>query len=223
VFADTLRVALRAAAETDGLVVPTVGEALQAAGYDRDFSLLFPDPAPVGAHDPAAAGSVGIVGRLVRVAPGVRLDLNGVVKSRTVDEALRLLPAPGFVSAGGDLAAHGGLSVELPDGGVVSLRRGALATSGTVKRTWLRGGRLQHHLIDPRSGRPSVSRWAQVTACGATCLAADVAAKAGFLLDADGPGWLDERRIPARFIDRSGHATLNRVWAESMGEARACI
>jgi thiamine biosynthesis lipoprotein len=222
-FAETLRVALSAAAETDGLVVPTVGAALEAAGYTRDFSLLDPDPEPAGAPRPAVDGSVEILGRLVRVAPGAQLDLNGVVKSRTVDEALALLPAPGFVSAGGDLGAHGEMTVALPDGGAVWLRRGALATSGTVKRNWVRGGRVQHHLIDPRTGRPAATRWAQVTACGATCLAADVAAKVGFLLDADGPGWLDDRGIPARFLDRNGHATLNRVWSGSMREAAACI
>jgi thiamine biosynthesis lipoprotein len=223
VFAETLRIALSAAAETDGLVVPSVGAALEAAGYTRDFSLLDPDPEPAGAARPAVSGSVVVLGRFVRVAAGVQLDLNGVVKSRTVDEALALLPPPGFVSAGGDLAAHGELTVALPDGDVVSLRRGALATSGTVKRNWVRGGVVQHHLIDPRTGRPAATRWAQVTACGATCLAADVAAKAGFLLDADGPGWLDDRGIPARFIDRSGHATVNRVWSDSMREAAACI
>jgi thiamine biosynthesis lipoprotein len=223
VFAETLRAALAAEAETDGMVVPTIGGALEAAGYTRDFSLLEPDPDPPGDPRPAVPGSVSLLGRLVRVAPGVQLDLNGVVKSRTVDEALTMLPAPGFVSAGGDLASHGEVSVGLPDGEVVALRRGALATSGTVKRHWLRAGRLQHHLIDARSGRPAMSRWTQVTACGATCLAADVAAKAGFFLDADGPGWLDEREIPARFVDGKGGVTVNRAWSDSMREAPACI
>ena len=37
-FADTLRVALSAAEETGGLVVPTAGAALEAAGYTRDFA-----------------------------------------------------------------------------------------------------------------------------------------------------------------------------------------
>jgi FAD:protein FMN transferase len=223
VFAETLRVALAAAAETDGMVVPTVGAALEAAGYTRDFSLLDPDLDPADAPRPSVDGSVEVLGRLVRVAPGVQLDLNGVVKSRTVDEALALLPATGFVSAGGDIAAHGEMTVALPDGGAVSLRRGALATSGTVKRNWVRGGRVQHHLIDPRTGLPAATCWAQVTACGATCLAADVAAKAGFLLGADGPGWLDDRGLPARFIDVNGHATVNRAWSGSMREVAACI
>jgi thiamine biosynthesis lipoprotein len=221
-FADTLRVALSAAAETSGMVVPTAGAALEAAGYTRDFSLLAPDSEPPAEPEPADAGSVELLGRLVRVRLGVKLDLNGVVKSLAVDDALALLSGDGFVSAGGDLAARGELTVALPDGDAVALRRGALATSGSVERKWLRAGRVQHHLIDPRTGRPATTPWAQVTACGATCLAADVAAKAGFLLGDDGPGWLDARGVPARFLEPNGRAIVNRTWSDTMREALAC-
>jgi len=33
----------------------------------------------------------------------------------------------------------------------------AVATSTTARRRWTRHGALQHHLIDPRTGRPSAS------------------------------------------------------------------
>ena len=42
-FVDMLALALDAARETDGLVDPRVGGALEAAGYDRDFSALEAD------------------------------------------------------------------------------------------------------------------------------------------------------------------------------------
>jgi thiamine biosynthesis lipoprotein len=116
------------------------------------------------------------------------------------------------VAAGGDLASRRELDVELPGGGAVRLVSGGLATSGRTKRRWLRGGSEQHHLIDPRTGRPSTSRWDEVTACGGTCLAADVAAKAAFLLDGDGPDWLDERGLPGRFV-AGGRVHENRSWA----------
>ena len=38
--------ALAIAADTDGLVDPTVGGALEALGYARDFALIGDDPAP---------------------------------------------------------------------------------------------------------------------------------------------------------------------------------
>jgi len=220
-FAETLRVALLATEETDGLVDPTLGAALEAAGYTSDSSILAPDPEPP--TTPPASSPVLALGRIVRLPEGVKVDLNGVVKSLAVDDALALISGEGFVSAGGDLAARGELSVALPGGGVVSLRRGALATSGTSKRWWLRGGHVQHHLIDPRIGLPAASPWAQVTACGASCLAADIAAKAGFLLGERGPKWLDARGIPARFLTADADITTNETWRDSMLEAVSCI
>jgi FAD:protein FMN transferase len=220
-FADTLRVALNAAEDTQGVVQPTLGAALESAGYTRDSSLLAADPQPPG--PPRASSPVLALGRLVGLRPGVKLDLNGVVKSLAVDDALALLSGEGFVSAGGDLAARGEISVALPGGGSVSLRRGALATSGITKRTWLRAGQVQHHLIDARTGRPAASPWSLVTACGADCVAADVAAKTGFLLGDRGPAWLDERAIPARFLRANGDVTLNVAWRDSMRESMPCI
>jgi FAD:protein FMN transferase len=220
-FADTLRVALHAAEETGGLVEPTLGAALEAAGYTCDLSQLSPSPQPP--ERPTGSSAVFVLGRLVGLPPGTKLDLNGVVKSLAVDDALAMLSGDGFVSAGGDLAARGELIVALPGGEAVSLRKGALATSGTTKRRWLRAGRVQHHLIDPRTGRPSASRWAQVTACGSTCLGADVAAKAGFLLGDRGPDWLDASAIPARFLAGDGEVTTNDAWRRSMGEVLECI
>jgi thiamine biosynthesis lipoprotein len=102
----------------------------------------------------------------------------------------------------------------LPGGGAVRLVSGGLATSGRTKRRWLRGG-VEQHLIDPATGRPSASPWEQVTVCGATCLAADVAAKAAFLLGYDGPDCLDERRLPGRFL-AGGSAHENASWRTSL-------
>jgi thiamine biosynthesis lipoprotein len=222
-FAETLRIALDAADETEGSVRPTLGRALEAAGYTRDSVLLTPEPAPPAVPPQPTGGSVFALGRVVGLEPGVALDLNGVVKALAVDDALALMHGDGFVSAGGDVAARGELTVRLPGQGSVSLRRGALATSGSTKRRWLRAGQVQHHLIDPRTGRPAETPWSEVTACGASCLAADIAAKAGFLMGERGPGWLDRKRIPARFLTADGEVTLNDAWRSSMREAVPCI
>ena len=214
-LARAVRAALAVARATDGLVDPTVGAALLAAGYDRDFELLGADPRPTGTPVPGSWRSVSLTGRVLSRPRGTLLDLNGVVKGLVVDEALRLLPARSFVSAGGDLATNGEVVVALPDGGAVRLESGGLATSGTTGRRWRRGGAEQHHLIDPRTGRPASSRWDEVTVAASSCLAADVAARAAFLLSEDGPAWLDERGLPGRFLT-NGAAFENDSWRLSL-------
>jgi FAD:protein FMN transferase len=222
-FATMLRSALDAAAESDGLVDPTLGAALIAAGYDADFPLLRDDGRVATAGPDGRWRSVGLIGRHLIVPAGVQLDLNGVVKGATVDDALALIGDTGWVSAGGDLATRAGVVVSLPQGGTVRLERGALATSGTDRRRWTRAGRLQHHLIDPGSGQPASSPWRYVTACAATCVGADVAAKAGFLRAQSGPEWLDARGIPARFVTPNGRVHANDAWRRSLERERVCI
>src|SRR5690349_3721393 len=147
-FARMVEAALRAREQTGGLVDPTLGAALEAAGYDRDFASLLPSLEPTG--DAARAGTIELYGRVLVLGRGVELALTGVVKAAAVDDAIRLLRGPGFVSAGGDLATRGEVDVALPGGGGVRLVAGGLATSGRTKRRWTRGGTEQHHLIDPR-------------------------------------------------------------------------
>ena len=210
-FATTLGVALRTAAATGGLVDPTLGAALAAAGYDRDFANLGPCPRPAGAGAPGRWREVTLRGRLLERPPDVRLDLNCVVKALAVDDALALVAGDGFVAAGGDIAVRGPVLVGLPDGETVRVLAGGIATSGTTLRRWQRDGVLQHHLVDPRTGRPSTSRWREVTVAAIACRAADAAAKAAFLLDDDGPAWLDARRLPGRFVGED-EIVLNATW-----------
>jgi len=214
-FAVVVRDAIEAAAATEGLVDPTLAAAIVAAGYDRDFaSLTAADPRPLGPPEPGRWRSLRLSGRLLARPPGTALDLNGVVKSLAVDDSLELLAGDGFVAAGGDVATRGGVTVGLPGGGSLRLRSGGLATSGRTGRRWQRGGGVQHHLIDPRSGRPSTSRWDEVTVAAGSCLAADVAAKAAFLLGDDGPGWLDDHGLPGRFLEH-GELLANDHWRAS--------
>jgi FAD:protein FMN transferase len=210
-FADMLAVALRAARQTDGLVDPTLGAAIEAAGYDRDFSELTPsaDPAESGAR--GQWRSLRMRETLLHRPRGVRLDLNGVVKGKTVDDSLALIDGGGFVSAGGDLAARGAVDVALPDGGAVRLS-GGLATSSTATRRWLRAGVWQHHLIDPRTGRPCETPWQQVTVSAAACLQADIAAKAALLLGENGPRYLARHGLAGRFFPSEGNA-VSVAWA----------
>jgi FAD:protein FMN transferase len=217
-FACALRTALSAAAATDGLVDPTLGRAVEAAGYDRDFSLLGDDERPPGPPSPGKWRSLRLSGCLLSRPPGTVLDLNGVVKSLAVDAALQLTAGDAFVSAGGDVAVRGGSVVGLPGDGTLRLLAGGIATSGKTKRSWRRGGDVQHHLIDPRTGRPAESRWDEVTVAAGSCVGADVAAKAAFLLSDDGPSWLDERGLAGRF--RAGQRVVpNHAWRTELSAA----
>lgn len=186
-FARAVNAALDAAAETRGLLDPTL------CGR-------WPE--------------VVLSGRMLSRPAGLPLDLNGVVKSLAVDEAAATLHGPGFVSVGGDLAVRGPVDVALPRGGAVRVVAGGLATSGTASRG--------AHLVDTVTGRPSDSCWEQVTASGASCLAADVAAKAGFLLGERGPDWLDDRGIPGRFVRIDGAVVENEAWTGATREVPAC-
>ena len=186
-FASTLGTALDVAAETVGLVDPTL------CGR-------WPE--------------VVVSGRLVSRPPGLALDLNGVAKALAVDEAAVALDGQGFVSVGGDLAVRGPVDVALPAGGAIRVMSGGLATSGTASRG--------AHLVDTATGHPSKSRWEQVTASGATCLAADVAAKTGFLLGDGGPEWLDARGIPGRFVAVDGEIVENDTWARATQLVQTC-
>lgn len=221
-FLRALRLALAAARGTGGVVEPTVGAAVVAAGYDRDFGEL-PADGPLAPPPPAADWRRVLVGDSFLERPaGTVLDLNGVVKALAVDDALALLDGPGFVSAGGDLAVAGRpAAVGLPGGDAVLLEHGGIATSGVLTRAWRRGGEPAHHLVDPRTRRPAASPWTAVSAVGATCLTADVAAKAGFLLGEDGPGWLDARGVAARFVDRRDRILCNETWRRSVAPTRA--
>jgi thiamine biosynthesis lipoprotein ApbE len=152
----------------------------------------------------------------LRTEPVV-LDLNGVVKGRTVDDALALV-GEGWVSAGGDLATTTSVVVGLPGGDTITLYRGGLATSSTAHRAWRRGAEAQHHLIDPATGRPARTPWRDVTVAAQNCVAADVAAKAALLLGTAGPSWLDRRGLAGRFVDANGAVHLNESWRQATVE-----
>ena len=211
-FASMVSLSLDAARATDGMVTPCVGGAIRAAGYDRDFAEIPPD---VGAVWPAAIPSfqsVSLCGRGLLRTDTVLLDLNGVVKGRTVDDALTLA-GRGWVSAGGDVAAADPVVVGLPGGESVTLHEGGLATSSVRIRRWRADGEEMSHLIDPRTGLPTRSCWRDVTVAAESCTVADVAAKAALLHGPDGPAWLEDHGLAGRFVGHDGAIVLTERWA----------
>lgn len=228
---------VRAARLTDGLVDPTVGDALMMCGYDRDFQQIDPDGPPLRMIARPLAGwrVIGLdsAKRTVRLPPGVSLDLGATAKAFCADLAAeRIATQVGggvLVSLGGDIAVRGtppegGWSIrvtddhttppELTEGPVISINAGGLATSSTTVRRWVRGGEVMHHLIDPASGLPAAEHWRTVTVAAGTCLDANIASCAAILLGPDGPAWLAERNLPARLVSPAGAATYVAGWPQ---------
>jgi len=126
-----VELALRAAELTDGDVDPTVGRALELAGYDRDWKLLCPpttsSPAAqeqARAHEIKArvrsgwqTVSVDSCAGRVRLPRGIRLDLGASAKAWAADRAAKTATADTscgvLVSLGGDIATCG----DAPPGG----------------------------------------------------------------------------------------------------------
>jgi FAD:protein FMN transferase len=225
-LADLVAAALRAAAETDGAVDPTVGRAVAGLGYDADISELPPDgPAVTPIRSPHTWRSVRLVRSIdtLLVPPGTVLDLGATAKAYTADLAARQLAAryrtATLVEIGGDLAVAGAarwpIQVAELAGGPgqsVVLHDGGMATSTTTLRRWRRGGVELHHIVDPHTGAPASGPWRTVTVSAPTALAANTASTAAIVLGAEALGWLRAHHLSARLVDRDGSITTTGSW-----------
>ena len=236
-LAGALAVALRAARLTDGDVDPTVGGALSAAGYDRDFALVPPDGPPVRLTVRRVPGWRAVeldeAAGLVSLPAGTHLDLGATAKAWAADRAAARIAAElgcgVLVNLGGDIAVAGpvppgGWRVRVQDvtgrpedppagpAAVIAIRSGGLATSSTAARRWRRGGDLLHHILDPRSGLPAAPVWRTVSVAAATCADANAASTAAIIRGVAALAWLDGLGLPARLVAESGAVVTLGGW-----------
>lgn len=239
-LAEAVGVALAAARWTRGMTDPTVGEALVSLGYDRDFAAIEADarhPAPP-ARVPGWR-SVELLGPVLRLPSGVRLDLGATAKGVGSDRAVRAAMAANrqqggvLVSLGGDIAVDGqpprdGWPILVadepdPDGAArtqeVRLVTGAVATSSIACRQWRRGGREMHHIVDPRTGLPAEAPWRTVSVAAPTCADANAASTAAVVAGDQAEAWLTDARVPARLVSRDGEVRCLGGWPETDGGA----
>ncbi len=235
VLAETVAAALIAARATEGLVDPTLGGELRAAGYDRTFALvrarerwtLRPVRQRVASWREVELDAESLT---LRVPHGVELDLGATAKAWAADHAAGLIAAETgagvLVSLGGDIAVAGppppdGWAVRIADdhaapldapGPAVAIAAGGLATSGTSVRRWRTDRGDAHHIIDPRSLQPAVTPWRTVTVAAGTCVDANVAATAAVILGVRAADWLAERRLPARLVHQDGAVGYSGGW-----------
>lgn len=226
VLRDAAQSCLRMAQATGGLVDPTVGEAVVAAGYDRRFADIDPTvPRRLENPDRARHGWQDIVlvpddrGAWLTVPAGALLDLGAVAKSwladTIADVAVSLGAGGVLVDLGGDVAVsgrppRGGWAIGLPPGAdgqrVVTIQTGGLTTSAQDVRRWVTSDGPAHHIIDPRTGRPADSPWRSVTVHAATAVEANAASTAALILGADAPSWLEGQGLSARLVPMDGSA-----------------
>ncbi|MEV0736282.1 FAD:protein FMN transferase [Streptomyces sp. NPDC050549] len=241
-LAEALAVALRAAEATDGAVDPTVGSAMNAIGYDRDFTLVREDDRPVRLTVKRAPGwrliDLDRTTGTVTVPAGVRLDLGATAKAWAADKAAAMLADVAgcgvLVSLGGDTAVAGeppaggwnirvqditGSVDETPTDGTyatIGLRSGGLATSGTAARNWRRGGHELHHIVDPGTGLPVRSPWRTVSVAAATSADANAASTAAMVKGAGAELWLTRLGLPARLVAQDGTVVTTPGWPTSL-------
>lgn len=242
-LAEAVGVALAAARWTGGLADPTIGGALVRLGYDRDFAAIdqATDQAThPGYGEPAPAPGwqqVRLDGPVLRLPPGIELDLGATAKGVGSDRAVRaVMDATGYaggvlVSLGGDIAVggtppRGGWPVTVadepdqagsPHSQLVRLAGGAVATSSVTCRRWRRGGKTLHHIVDPRTGLPADGPWRTVSATAATCADANAATTAAIVAGRQAESWLAAAGVPARLVSHDGEVRYLGGWPAAAG------
>ncbi len=133
-----------------------------------------------------------------------------------------------LVALGGDIATGGsppagGWIVRVTDdhrdaGGeadqTIALHDGGLATSSVTARRWMHHGKVQHHIIDPRDGRPVEPVWRTVSVAAATCADANIASTASIVLGHRAPDWLSAHGLPARLVAVDGTVRVQDGWPQ---------
>jgi thiamine biosynthesis lipoprotein len=257
-----IETALMAARDTGGLVDVTLADEIERAGYAGHFEgegvelraalAAAPTRAPAAAHPDERWRQITVDPRAgtVNRPPGLRIDVGGIAKGVFADELAPLLEGfdayvldcAGDVRVGGRAGVVRPVHVAAPFGAspllTVGVSRGAVATSGISRRSWIDAdGRPAHHLLDPRTGAPVFTGIVQATALAPSAAHAEVLAKAavlsgparaaewlrhgGVIVSDDGSYARVEPAVPASSgpADASGPAAVTRGTSHSTRSA----
>ncbi len=201
-----IEVAVAAARDTGGLVDATLGAEIERAGYASHFEApgielaralaIAPERAAAGPSPIALERRIAIDpdGLVVSRRPGTSFDPGGIAKGVFADQLAAGLTGfdafavdcAGDIRLGGRARAPRPINVTSPFDDqhlhTFTLASGGVATSGITERSWIGDdGRVAHHLLDPRTGRPAFTGIVQATALAPTAAQAEVLAKAALL------------------------------------------
>ena len=229
--------ALSAEQLTEGLVTPTVAEAVVMAGYDQDFASL-PRQQKAGLIPARPTRPLSLVqwdetSHSLRLPPGVHLDFGGIAKGWAAGQAVERLKNLGsaLMNCGGDIAISGPLANGSPwevgiykpfdrESGYQDMlffeQACGVASSATDRRRWMQGGQLRHHIIGPRTGQPAETDVVHATVVAPTAVEAEAAAKSVLIRgSADGLGWLESHpELAGLLILESGEILYSQAIME---------
>ena len=239
-LATATRATLRGSQLTDGDVDTTLGRAMETIECDHDFASM---PAQGGAlqvtvRDAPRWRQIKLdetTGQLT-MPVDVRLDLEATAKAWGADRPAQRIPQAlscgVLVSLGSDIAVAG----EVPPGGwairvqdvtgdpmtpsqepaaVIVIHTGGLATSTTSARSWQCGGDLMHHILGPRTGRPtSQQRMAHYVSGGYLSHGRQHRQHCPIIRGRSALGWLTQPGLPARLVAVDGSVTTLADWPE---------
>lgn len=214
--------------ETNQVFHPFLGKNIVDLGYDRSFEKL-------GKAGERQIEDIDVQDRsfiffdpgmkALRLDSDVALDLGGIAKGWSVYQAQQWLQKDGvragLLDGGGDIAGWGNSGTWTigvadpfrPLQDIVRLEMKhdfGIATSNTIKRSWLNhGGRRLHHLLDPTTGKSAQSDLVQVTMLAPDVLTAEIYAKVLLIMGSKrGMGWLAERKPELAFIAIDKHGKV---------------
>ena len=221
---------------TNGLVTPTVLNAMIEAGYDRPFDELpilatsLPDTEETTAA-PLTVIPFNETDLTITLPKGIGLDFGGVAKGWAANQAMQRLQleGPALVDAAGDIAISGprangdpwqiGIADPFHKSEEIEtlfLNRCGVATSGKDRRRWTRDGIFRHHIIDPFTNRPAETDLLTVTVIAPDVMQAEAAAKAAFIQGSRaGLEWIEARPdFAALFILDDGQLMYSQKMEE---------
>lgn len=183
----------------------TVGQVVRTWGFSSS---------PVARHDSAYIDSLlQFVGmekvklerrKVIKTAPGVQLDMNGLAQGYSVDLVCDFFNRKGIknyiVEIGGEVRAKGKnesgefwkIGIDKPIDGnlqlgnqlqaIIEINNKSVSTSGNYRKFWVENGVKYSHTIDPKTGNPARNTLLSATVIATDCLTADALATSFMVL-----------------------------------------
>lgn len=152
----------------------------------------------------------------ISLVKGMEIDFGGIGKEYAVDRAIilakQLTNSPILVNLGGDLAVTCSrlnnepwqVAIEHPDADnnhtsltdmIVSLKSGALATSGDARRFLINEGKRYSHILNAKTGWPINEAPRSITVVAPQCIQAGILATLALLQGNQAEQFLEEQEI----------------------------